>query len=601
MKKPLTQRKSSPTTSPNNCSNKIITSNNADIPQEPPAGCLSSINIDKKDQIRNNSQDNSNLISPQTMNVPNAFQRLMSSKNQHNAKSNLLEKDNTINTDLEIHDSPTDSTMTSIDTLQSEVLSTKMDPTLSFGEESSKECLTPKPDQQAGKLHTPSTSQRRCSSRIQRNIEIAEAKKREVEKFEDSPEPKKDRSQHIKRKSLISNEDSSNKHSSEISQSSSINSRNKAHNKVDIKPKPTAAIFLIGKKKYNIHNSKDLEEDPEKQAARKAFLLSSVPQSIKTQVDLREKDSSYLKAAQKHFSSIGHITQMSPNDMVFLSNKNTTNTSGCSYLKEESYVKKSDLIIEPKCKNLQLTNLKDVTIKTAKKNFIKITSKNQSHRLDKLQIYNHLKFLKQIDQKQFLTTLSNITSSSSIEKQTLSVKPSQAFPVKKIFRRYLERKLEADSIEFEARKKNVSLTEMEEERLSSTRKLRRRVRGQSNIKIKNTKSNKKILVDKTNFQNESCDKNLEVSYDPTSQSSMLWTIKYSPKIIDDIIGNGGITKKLQKWLGEWEARDIERKKKRHHSKNEQSDSSDIYSDDSEISSEDERMLQNTAILGNIMK
>ena len=84
--------------------------------------------------------------------------------------------------------------------------------------------------------------------RIQRNIEIAEAKKREAEKFGDSPEPKKDRSQHIKRKSLISNEDSCNKHSSEISQCLSNDFRNKAHNKVDIKPKPTAAIFLIGKK-----------------------------------------------------------------------------------------------------------------------------------------------------------------------------------------------------------------------------------------------------------------------------------------------------------------------------------------------------------------
>ena len=51
----------------------------------------------------------------------------MSSKNQHNEKSNLLEKDNTISTVLEIHDSPIDSTMTSIDTQQSEDLSSKMD------------------------------------------------------------------------------------------------------------------------------------------------------------------------------------------------------------------------------------------------------------------------------------------------------------------------------------------------------------------------------------------------------------------------------------------------------------------------------------------
>ena len=63
----------------------------------------------------------------------------------------------------------------------------------------------------------------------------------------------------------------------------------------------------------------------------------------------------------------------------------------------------------------------------------------------------------------------------------------QAFPVNKIFRRYLERKLEADSIELEARKKNISLTELEEERLSSCRKLRRKVREHNNGKMKLTK------------------------------------------------------------------------------------------------------------------
>ena len=177
-----------------------------------------------------------------------------------------------------------------------------------------------------------------------------------------------------------------------------------------------------------------------------------------------------------------------------------------------------------------------------------------------------------------------------------SIQP-KIFPVNKIFRRYLERKLEADSIESEARKKNISLTEMEEERLSSTRKLRRKVREQNSTKKKLIKSNKHALKGKNYSRKESCESNPEISYDPNSQCSMLWTIKYAPKSIDDLIGNAITIKKLQKWLGEWEERDIERKKKRRLSKNEDPDSSDAYSDDSERSSGDERLLQNTALIG----
>ena len=103
--------------------------------------------------------------------------------------------------------------------------------------------------------------------------------------------------------------------------------------------------------------------------------------------------------------------------------------------------------------------------------------------------------------------------------------------------------------------------------------------------------------EKNNLKNENCNTNSNVTYDPESKCSMLWTIKHAPKSIDDVIGNANVVKKLQKWLGEWEARDIERKKKRRQCRSVQSDSSDACSDESEMSSDDERMLQNTALLG----
>ena len=93
--------------------------------------------------------------------------------------------------------------------------------------------------------------------------------------------------------------------------------------------------------------------------------------------------------------------------------------------------------------------------------------------------------------------------------------------------------------------------------------------------------------------------NQKVAYDPNSKSSMVWTIKYGPKIADDVVGNSNVVKKLQKWLGEWEARDLARKKKRQLCTNEMSDSSEFDSDVSglsELSSDEEHQLQNTALL-----
>ena len=93
--------------------------------------------------------------------------------------------------------------------------------------------------------------------------------------------------------------------------------------------------------------------------------------------------------------------------------------------------------------------------------------------------------------------------------------------------------------------------------------------------------------------------NQKVAYDPNSKSSMIWTIKYGPKMVDDVIGNSNLVKKLQKWLGEWAARDRKKKNKRQLCVNEVSDSSEFDSDVSgisDLSSDDDHQLQNTALL-----
>ena len=362
------------------------------------------------------------------------------------------------------------------------------------------------------------------------------------------------------------------------------------------KYKPTAAIFLVGKKKENVNIAPTVDEDSEKQAARKAFLLSSVPESLKNQVDLSRKEGLFLKPTQEYFSSIGHITQMSSSGIFLQLNKNSRTPTKKIYRETEESVQICDYIITPKSVVLYSNNSKLKNIKKLENQELRVTDKYKNFRLNVLQIYNFAKAMKLKDYDQSQTGPHNQILATNTQNQNSTTKHYQAFPVNKIFRRYLERKLEADSIELEARKKNISLTELEEERLSSCRKLRRKVR-EHNGKMKVSKSKKMESKEKNNLKNENCNTNSNVPYDPQSQCSMLWTIKHAPKSIDDVIGNANVVKKLQKWLGEWEARDIERKKKRHQCRNVQSDSSDAYSDESEMSSDDERMLQNTALLG----
>ena len=70
-------------------------------------------------------------------------------------------------------------------------------------------------------------------------------------------------------------------------------------------------------------------------------------------------------------------------------------------------------------------------------------------------------------------------------------------------------------------------------------------------------------------------------------------MKYAPQCAEDVIGNARVVKDLASWLGEWEARDVKRRRRLN-----EGDSSDGYSSDSDVSDEflDEEDLPNTALL-----
>ena len=175
--------------------------------------------------------------------------------------------------------------------------------------------------------------------------------------------------------------------------------------------------------------------------------------------------------------------------------------------------------------------------------------------------------------------------------------------VTRIFRRYLERKIEADTLEEEARTKNVSLNEIEEERNKGG--ARRRLRTRRNKKTASSAKTSAaavaapkeaagcgaagIPVSRLNSKVEA-----GVKYDPCLVSSMQWTMKYAPQCAEDVIGNGGVVRDLASWLGEWEAKDVKRRRRFE----DEGSSSSSDSDYSDVSDElfDEEDLPNTAIL-----
>ena len=178
---------------------------------------------------------------------------------------------------------------------------------------------------------------------------------------------------------------------------------------------------------------------------------------------------------------------------------------------------------------------------------------------------------------------------------------NDAFPIKKIFRRYVERKIESDTLETEAREKNKSLNDIEEVRSTrGRRRMRRKSKREATATGAATKKagkGEKELLAATQL----------VKYDPDMQSSMQWTMKYAPQMAEDVIGNQGVVKKLQSWLEEWTERQKRRrqnKKKRshHHSSDEDSDESswDSYVEDEFDSSSEadqsQLLLANTAML-----
>ena len=612
MKKPLT-RKNSSSKSPNSTSTKApIQNDKPENDKENQESSPASNHSDKENNHKHQTVQVETLTTPRVSSIPNAFTRLMSAKKVVISNDDLgKEESRPEETDAGINDSLIDfvedvqsiskpTTPITISEIQCNGRpSFSMESSVPLSTEDSENC---------------NNSSRRCSSRIQRNREIAEARRTEV--FTACEETisivrRNSKSKKRGRKSIPTpHQNRANKKCTDslntemesdfddFQQGDSLNDDKCIVSKKGQNAWKTASIFLMGKTERNKNDPAQTVEDPEKVAARKAFLLSSVPQLLRNQVDSNKEEESSLQNTTSHFSRIGHVQQINLNSPLWKLDQPYLPMRWQQQENSNYTEKYKEMTKNSRSAHWSLINSKSSSKTRVNKQQSITTEENKSVSLNVQQIYNRVKRMKFEEQINAMSSQQDSTSMSSIQRQNSTMKQQLAFPVSKIFRRYLERKLEADTLESEARRKNISLNEIEEERLSTTRKLRRRVRRQSGENKKYKKPTKRLKQESTNMD---CHiENQKVTYDPILPSSMVWTMKYAPKMVDDVIGNSSVVKKLQKWLGEWEERDLERRKKHRRSMNGGSDSSDVdsnFSANSESSSDEEDKLPNTALLG----
>ena len=616
MKKPLTRKNSSCKASPNSSIAKpSVQNDNKGCGEEHQESSPLSNNSDKENRNTHKTNEQQITITPNYSSMPNAFTKLMSAKKAVISNAIPIEKESCKEQNGEqLNDSLLDfvedvetAAKTPVPTL-AEQLQLNVKTTLSKEFSTSIEAEHSKDINNSG---------RRCSRRIQKNREIAEARRIQFSLLEETSPPRRrnSKSKRISRRSITTPnkmEDNQNCTDSldtdimsghdELTCGDITNLYDSKRNEVT-KGKntwKTASIFLMNHKIGRKIICEPIAEDPEKVAARKAFLLSSVPQLLRNQVVSSKEDEDLVQKATSHFSSIGHIKQINPENPLWKLNQLDLPIR-YQYTDKEYRAK----MCQETTKNLKSKDWSLLNSKCSKKNGyyeqqIHTAEAYESIRFHVSQIYNYVKTMKSEEQKNSISSQQQSTSISRIERQDLAMKQHQSFPINKIFRRYLERKLDADTLESEAKRKNISLNEIEEERLTTSRKLRRRVRRHSGGNKKCKKQNQELIQDSTNFDDHQ--DNPKIKYDPNLVSSMVWTMKYAPAILDDVIGNLGVVRKLKKWLSEWEKRDVEKRKKRQRCVKGDSDSSDFDSDyfgNSGSTSDEEDKLQNTALLGKV--
>ena len=232
-----------------------------------------------------------------------------------------------------------------------------------------------------------------------------------------------------------------------------------------------ASIFTKNKKQVKP------AEDPAVVAARKQFLMSSAPDRLRTQISAETGDTDHETGDTVVWPGVytcpSHVTQL------------TSHTCRQS-------VSGSWSLTDP--------DTADVELRIVESGMLNI-NKDES--------------------EEDVKERSTVRLSEADVLATIEVKSGQD---KRMFNSLMERRLEAEMFEKEAREKNLSVAEVEEKRIRGNRRRSRR-----------------SLEDR-------CE---GVKYSVESGSGLLWSAKYQPRCGADVLGNQEEVARLRDWLRHW--------------------------------------------------
>ena len=316
---------------------------------------------------------------------------------------------------------------------------------------------------------TTNDGQRRKSTRIRRNMILeaenqlkfaAEEESAEIEEMD--IDEQKTTSQRRRKSKKSSQKRKVKKFAEKSEQSSDEEENSDSEIKIEkeilnskVSKKPIASIFAKKGSKKVVEEIEVIEEDPAKVAARKAFLLSSVPDALKSHVDrhrrcLQDGNDEFGGAyLTPYVSNIGHVTQIQPQ-------------TGCGSLENSNGDQKS-------LKLRKFDNISNEQMSSTSKSMIgyygTLVSQTKTNKPTIISLDENGREFGQFEKNQRLVASQIYCHFLAIRKSLLLDESGSAqLNATKIFRRYLERKIEADTLEEEARTKNVSLNEIEEER-----------------------------------------------------------------------------------------------------------------------------------------
>ena len=347
------------------------------------------------------------------------------------------------------------------------------------------------PEEETSENKVESQERRRGSGRIAKNLAALQEKRRQEEDLEkaekeikrkrkEEQKTRKEEERKAKKDAKVAQKAPKKRRPvSSSSESESDSDSDCQVEEVVVKSKKTgklAAIFTGGKK-VPVKPA----EDPAVTAARRAFLMSSAPEVLKSQIsedksDNIPDDGGVVWPGEGTLAS--HTQQREKEDLWSLKMV----IQNLKHKSQELCVKTPEAL--PGQLKLDATQ--------------EVASKLTKDRLCEADV---------------LATLDNWTKQGQV-------------PVQKMFNSFVERKVEAESFEREAREKNLSVQEVEERRIRGNRRRSRRSR-------------------------EGKGDGGEGKYVIESGSGLMWTGKYQPRSVGDMVGNTEELSRMREWLRGW--------------------------------------------------